>query len=152
MAFSTISPSTFKGIPRAEKLAKWGSVFGWMAAICYIGIALTPWNLVSDAHMIFVKTGMPAFLLAAILYAIAIFRCPDYPKVYMWVFIAFAPILLGYIYLLFWGPSSKTTSGLILQATWQKALVYSEIVTLLIQGYGLLQREKRNAAQDNAMA
>lgn len=132
----------FENIPRARNLARAGAVFGFAAGICYIGIAFTPWDVLPNGHMIFVKTGMPVFLIASILFAIAISRHPSYPKVYVWVFLAFIPILLGYVYLLFWGPSSKTESGLIIQATWQKALVYSELVVLIVQGRGALRMMK----------
>lgn len=141
-------PAVFRKHAGAQRLARYGTYAGWLAAICYMGIAATPWNHLGETHMLFVKTGMLAFLVAAIFYAMAILRCPGYPRSYAYVWLAFVPILMGYIYLLFWGPSSKTPEGLIIQATWQKALVYSEILTLLIQGRGILRREAASPRTD----
>ena len=112
-----------------------GSIFGIATGLCFIGVAFTPYDLFLDAHVDFVMWAFRTFLVAVCLYAFVIFRQSTYPCRYGWVFVAFAVFLAAYIWLLEFGPSAKTPSGLIIQATGQKIIVYVSIISVMAQSW-----------------
>lgn len=123
--------------PRSSKrLSTLGAVFGVVAGICFIGVALTPWNLYLDAHNLFVRWAFRSFLAAVILFIIVAWQKKSLPRRFAWVFIAFAVVLAGYVLLLTFGPSVRTREGQMIQATGQKIIVYASIVSILVQSLG----------------
>ena len=125
------APFLFRGGNRL--LAKIGSVPGIVSAICFAGVAFTPWDIYGVYHGYFVKAAFFSFLLTVFFYATATFRTKTIHNRYGWVFLSFSIILMGYLYLLFWGPSAKTTEGLLIQAIGQKIVVYAQIFCMLVQ-------------------
>jgi hypothetical protein len=113
-----------------------GSSAGVISGLSFIGIALTPANLFPGPHTLFVQSAFVFYLFAVIPYILVIFLDRDYSNRYAWVFIGFAVTLGIYVWLLFEGPSTETPNGLIIQATGQKIIAYSSIITMFIQGYG----------------
>jgi hypothetical protein len=75
------------------------------------------------------------FLFAVSIYAYVIFRQHKYPRQYGWVFIAFSVFLAAYLVLLEFGPEATTPSGLIIQATGQKIIVYVSIISVMAQSW-----------------
>ena len=63
---------------------------------------------------------------------------------------AFTMILALYLVLLFAGPSIETTSGLIIQVTAQKIVLYTFAICLFIHGYGAWTIEKEDKASNLA--
>ena len=120
-----------------------GTGFGVAAGICFIGVAFTPYDLYLDMHVDFVFWAFRTFLVAVGIFAYVIFRQNTYPRKYGWVFLTFAFCLAGYILLLEFGPSSKTPSGMIIQATGQKMIVYISILTAMVQSW-LAYRIRQN--------
>jgi hypothetical protein len=116
-----------------------GSLFGVISGLCFIGVAFTPANLVSKAHVQFVLWAFAAFPIAAIFYVAAMLRERQYPKRFALVFAVFAALLILYMVLLLSGPSIKTPEGVMIQATGQKAIVYASIISILIQAVGARQ-------------
>ena len=117
-------------------LAGIGSLAGTVAGMCFIGVAFTPANLDGALHTQFVLAAFEAFTVAAILYLSVIVREPKYPKRSAVVFGVFAVLLLLYLGLLFFGPTTKTPEGVLIQVTGQKIIVYASIVSVLIQALG----------------
>lgn len=119
---------------RRRRLTRVGSIFGILTAVCFVGVAATPWDLYLTAHNTFVKIAFPSFLVAVLLYSVAILQERTVPARFAWVFLGFAVILACYVVLILVGPSPKTSqSGRIIQATGQKIIVYASVVTVLIQ-------------------
>jgi hypothetical protein len=116
-----------------------GSLIGIFAAICYIGIGLTPYDLYLSEHYFFVYSAFTSALFMVIAYSIAMVLNKDYPKKYAIVFICFGIVLFAYVMLLFFGPTWETQAGLLIQVVGQKVIVYLMISTLLVQGYGALK-------------
>ena len=124
----------FLARPRLERvLAGIGSLAGIVAGMCFIGVAFTPANSNGTLHTQFVLAAFEAFTVAAILYFSVIVREPKYPKRFAVVFGVFAVLLLLYLGLLFFGPTTRTPEGVLIQVTGQKIIVYASIVGVLIQ-------------------
>jgi hypothetical protein len=113
-----------------------GLVVGLAAGICFVGVALTPANLVLEAHLAIMMWSFRAFTVAVICYTIAIFRQPDYPNVFGFIFVAFAVLLVLYVLLLIAGPPYDSPEGITIQAVGQKTIVYASVTSVFIQAYG----------------
>jgi hypothetical protein len=123
--------------PRSARVLSWiGSSIGVVSGLAYVGIAFTPGNLLLDAHILFVQVAFLCFFLAVLFYLVAILLTESYPNRYAAVLAGFAVILAVYLWLLFFGPAPDTPSGLTIQATGQKIVVYAMIITVFIEAYG----------------
>jgi hypothetical protein len=129
----------------SSALGKWlgilGSIAGTVSGLAFIGVAL-PGNLYPQPHTLSVQIAFLAFFVAVLFYIPALFLKRDYPRTYAWTFVAFAILLGVYIWLLFEGPAISTSTGLIIQATGQKIIVYAAIVSMFIQSYGAWKTTK----------
>ncbi len=133
----------FRRPAAARALALVGTVAGVVSGLSFAGIALTPANLLALAHGLFVQWAFLAFLAAVLFYIPAVLLARDYPKRYAAVFAAFALLLAAYVWLLFNGPRPGSASGLVVQATGQKIIVYAAIVTAFIQAEGARRLARR---------
>jgi hypothetical protein len=136
IAFFIARVRFFKRTRLDQILARIGSLIGIVAGVCFIGVACAPANLNGALHNQFVYGAFEAFAVATILYFVVIAREPQYPKRFAVVFGAFAILLLLYLGLLFFGPSTRTSEGVLIQVTGQKIIVYASIVSVLIQSLG----------------
>jgi hypothetical protein len=129
----------FAGSRWGKLLSGIGSLFGVIAGLCFIGVALTPANLVLETHLAIMMWAFRTFTVSVICYTIAIFREPEYPNRFGYVFVAFAALLLLYVLLLIAGPAYDSTEGIMVQAIGQKTIVYTTIISVFIQAYGAKQ-------------
>ncbi len=136
-------PNLFTKSRLARYLSILGSVIGSYSAICYVGIAFTPWNLAIEGHIFFVQNGFLSIVPVALCYTFAMLLKKGFPKQYPVVFIVFTAILIAYAWLLFNGPESSTLEGIIIQAVGQKIVVYAMIISFAIQAYGAIQVSRR---------
>lgn len=136
------APKLFRGQRVERILAIIGSVFGVVSGICFIGVALTPANLLVRPHILFVQLAFPTFMVVVIFYALAIWRTPFYPNIYAWSYVVFGVLLAAYIYLLFWGPPAGDDIGLMINATGQKIIAYTSLSIMLVQSIGAWQIDK----------
>jgi hypothetical protein len=120
-----------------------GSVFGVISGLCYVGVAWTPADLAAGPHGQFTLWAFQAYLVAAVFYAIATLLNRSYPKVYALVYVAFAVLLAGYVWLMMNGPGLDTARGVMIQATGQKIIVYAAIVCMFIQSHGAARLRAR---------
>jgi len=49
-----------------------------------------------------------------------------------------------YLILLIWGPSPETPKGILIQASGQKIIVFTQVAAMLIESYGLNSQIKVN--------
>jgi hypothetical protein len=119
-----------------------GSILGIFSAFCFSGITFAPSDVHRAAHIFFVYAGFLIGFFASLLYSIAIFVSKTYPKYYGYNFIVFTVILALYLVILLAGPSSETASGLVIQVTAQKIVLYTFAICLFIHGYGAWKVEK----------
>ncbi|WP_371805185.1 hypothetical protein [Candidatus Lokiarchaeum ossiferum] len=135
--FLTI-PSIFSKNEVDRKLLITGSFLGIVAALGYIGIGFAPWDksdLIYDIHMIFIYIAFPSSFLVIICYVIVFLRLEKFPKILSYTYIVLGLILVGFINLLIFGPSTDTETGRLIQVVGQKITIYVEIITFMIQGY-----------------
>ena len=116
-------------------LSLFGTAFGILSGLSFIGVGLTPADLLLDPHVWFVFRAFQFFPLAAICYIIAIFVSKTVPRTFGYVFVVFAICLMAYLYLLTYGPSGQTDQGLLIQVTGQKLIAYASVISVLIQGW-----------------
>ena len=122
-----------------DRTGKWvsliGSIMGVATGLCFVLIAFAPYDLFFDIHYQSVFWAFRTFLVAVGIYAYVIFRQNNHPRKYGWIFIVFTLFLAGYIGLLEFGPEATTTSGLVIQATGQKIIVYVSIISVMAQSW-----------------
>lgn len=114
-------------------LCGYGSAFGIIAGLCFLGIACTPSNLYPSLHSTFVQWAFKTFLMAAVIYSGVIFSKRDYPRAAVWIFSLFALGLASYVALLMYGPGASTPNGLFIQATGQKLISYAAVISIACQ-------------------
>lgn len=129
----------FRQFFKTDRTGNWvsllGTGIGIVSGLCFVGIACVPYDLNLDLHYQLVFWAFRAFLFAVGLYAYLIFRQDVYPRRYGWIFAAFAIFLAAYIGLLEFGPEASTPSGLVIQATGQKIIVYISIISAMAQSW-----------------
>ena len=113
-----------------------GSLVGVVAGFCFAGIALTPANLLAELHIQFVLWAFRAFPVAATVYVAAILLEPRYPNRLAISLVAFAGLLIVYLFLLTGGPEPDSPGGLVIQATGQKVIAYASVFSVWVQSRG----------------
>jgi hypothetical protein len=136
VVFFVFAPRFFWRAPLPRLLSLAGSLFGVASGLSYIGIAWNPADVSPSWHGKFTLWAFQAFLVTAGLYALATLMMQGYPKVYAVVYIAFAALLAGYVWLMLHGPGMDTPRGVMIQATGQKLIVYAAVVCVFIQSWG----------------
>ena len=117
----------------AQRVSMAATVVGVIAAICFIGLGATPYNLFFLAHQAFVQWAFRSLLLAVILEIIAMRGSQGIPASLLRVNVAFVVILFGYLMLMMFGPSTGTIIGDEIHAVGQKFIVYTAISTIFAQ-------------------
>jgi glucan phosphoethanolaminetransferase (alkaline phosphatase superfamily) len=145
-----ISPSLFWDSRITRVLSLFGTFFGIISGLSFIGVAFTPADLYLEPHQLFVQLAFTTFFVAVVFYALAILLNRSYPNIYALVNITFGALLGAYIWLLFFGPSTNTSSGLMIQVAGQKIIAYAAIISVFIQAYGsrsmvVIQSEEKRA-------
>jgi hypothetical protein len=111
-------------------------VAGIVSGIGFIGIAVTPWDRVLDAHNAFVKLAF-GVLLVYILALLALQVRNAWPAGLVAVNVLYLFILAVYVLVLFVGPGLGTPAGLRFQVAAQKIIVYASVANLGIQAAGV---------------
>ena len=132
MLFFIAFPQFFRDEPLSKKLSLLGSALGFVSGLCFIGVAVTPHNLYLDAHTEFVLWAFRLFPLAVLFYTLAMRRI-GYDHRAVLIFGVFFIFLVAYLLLLEFGPGIQTYSGMLIQATGQKLIVYSSILSVILQ-------------------
>ena len=134
--FFILFPRLFQGSRIQRVLGVFGSIFGILAGISFVGIACAPADIARPAHVQFVMWAFRLFPLAVLFYVPVMFLDKCYPKVYAWVFAAFCLMLIGYYLLLTQGPDFNSPQGLVIQVIGQKVIAYASILSIGIQSLG----------------
>lgn len=134
-------PHHFRHGKSIRRLSVWGSVFGVVSGISFVGIAAVPSDVNLTLHRILVDVAFVTLLVVVGCYSSAILKSRAYPRLYALIYLGFACVLALYLVLLFAGPALETDSGLIIQATGQKIVVYAAIACLFAQARGAYARE-----------
>jgi hypothetical protein len=144
VALAAASPIWKRVISRSGRAMFFGhaaQVLSVLSAICYAGIAVTPWNLALNTHMLFVQ-GAFTLLLGFVLCLTVLQIQNRWPIRYIVSNAIYIVVLTAYVFVLFHGPNLLTFRGLVFQVAAQKVIVYVSILNLAYQALGV-----RNAAQ-----
>jgi len=123
----------FTGSSRTRWLSRLGAVFGLLASLCFLGVALVPLDLAGAIHDLFIDAALVTFLAAFLFLFLAVLRTPAFPKIFLWSFSVFAVVLLVYVLLIIFGPAPGTAAWVLVQATGQKVIVAFAILIAMIQ-------------------
>lgn len=108
----------------------------------FIGVAFTPWNLYFDNHVFFLKLAFGSLLCWTIM--MIIFEARNHKLRNVMIINSIYVLMLAYyVYLLFFGPKFGTAEVLGFQAVAQKIIIYSSIINLAIQAWGIMSFMKR---------
>ncbi len=122
-------------------------VLAALAGICYVGIAVTPWNLILGVHMFFVQSAFT--LLLAFVISLTVLQMQNkWLLQYIASNLIYIAILSGYVFVLFDGPNLETLRGLVFQVVAQKFIVYVSILNLAYQTIGVIGAEEQRASSD----
>jgi hypothetical protein len=116
----------------------WGiaaQIFAALSGLCYLGVAVTPWNYFLETHNNFVKGAFSLLLGLVVCLVFGQFSERD-TTLYLLANCAYLILLAGYVYLLFAGPSLQTQNGLAVQVATQKIIIYVSILHLAGQAVG----------------
>ena len=115
-------------------LAWFGSIFGIISGISFMGIGFTPDNYYHEWHMIFVHIGFQSFMIVMVLHSISIALNKDgLNKKPILIYFIFGCILGWYIFLLIAGPDLKNPENLPIHVISQKITVLGLSVTIFVQ-------------------
>jgi hypothetical protein len=127
----------FNETEEEQKLSKIVEYSGKIAAIAFIGVAVCPANIVPLLHDIFVVIGFSFVAIISGIMFILILRSEKMPKGYALIYIVLFVLLLVYGGLFFVIPEILTMEHLIARVTIQKIVVYTLLLSLLVQSYGI---------------
>lgn len=138
IAFSFI----FRENKKQNQLSKAGSILGILTGISYMGIALTPSDILNDAHNIFVLIAFSSIFLCIIIYSIVICDNKCYPNFYSKI-LTISAIVLAIFYISLLLISDKSIQiGLFVQVVGQKIAMYTLLISGFIQGYGAWKKSR----------
>jgi hypothetical protein len=138
--FLVVIPSLYRAKKTSYVLAWIGSIIGLIAAVAFIGVAFTPWNLYMGGHIFFVQVAFIGLIPLALFYLLAAATAKQQvlPRRYTAILVEFLLAAILYVVLLFTGPALDTPAGLVINAVGQKLIVYNSIFVIAFLAYGSL--------------
>ena len=114
---------------------------GIIAGVLFAGIGAIPYDLHPGAHVFSAKYAFTSLFFLSILHSLTIYHSKAMSNRYALGYVVFGIVLICYIYLLFFGPKiapdiNYTESDLMLQVIAQKSIVFTFIISILIQVLG----------------
>ncbi len=116
---------------------------GVAAGACFVGVAQNTADLQPHFHAVYVVWAFRFFLLASLLSGFIVSRRSLFPRAIVWLVGAFAALLFVYLLLIWRGPPTSTPTGLTIQATSQKIIVYAAIACVAAQSWVVRSSHKR---------
>lgn len=148
--FFILLSTYFKDPGMGKNQSKVGTIAGCVAGISCIGIAFSPWDRYLVMHMVFAYLLSLSFLGVAFFYSVAIFRNPEYPRKYAYVFNLYFVVLLMFTALMVLRPDSGSPAGARLLATGQKICIYSGMLCMFIQVAAAYKINQRHIERQEA--
>lgn len=132
--------SFFKNSKRTNKLSKIGTLFGILTGTFFIAIAFTPSDILGFFHNLFVLLGFSSLFLTLSLYVYVLFLHETYPRFYGFTLALTHIVLIIYYIVIFFIPKFNTLTELFIYVTGQKVIIYTLLISGIIQGYGALRQ------------
>lgn len=117
----------------AERVNLLATLVGVVAAICFIGLGVSPHDVLYYQHQAFTQWAFRLLLAAVMLEVVAIRLTRGIPASLLRVNVAFVTILFGYLLLMLFGPSTGNVLGDEIHAVGQKLIVYTSVSTIFVQ-------------------
>jgi hypothetical protein len=117
--------------PRARRLSRAAALAGLVVCGSLLGVALTPENRLLDLHIQFTMLAFRVFPLVPVLLALASRYSTALPRRLSHGWTLLTAVLVAYVVLIGWGPTTATPQGLILQITAQKIVAMSLVVVFV---------------------
>jgi hypothetical protein len=130
------SPVGTPETPRRSPAAFAAQIFSVVSGLCYLGVAITPWNLFLPTHNSFVK-GAFSLLLGFVVSLLALQLGNPRYKLYFAANCIYLTLLLICVSLLYSGPHLESPHGLAVQVVAQELIAYLSILNLAVQATGV---------------
>jgi hypothetical protein len=126
--------------PRSRGLARGAAIVAVLVCLAFIGVAVTPENLVMGLHVQLTYFAFRSFLVSATLFTLAA-RVYEPAATRVWAAWTLLTVALAvYVWIQTWGPRTSDPGGLEVQVIAQKVIAIVAIVVLL---YESVQAEKK---------
>jgi hypothetical protein len=137
----TFGISQFFSETKLEKiLSRILIILGFVTSFFWIATMITPWDLYGNLHIVFGMIYTTTGFILLLLLAIMIFSNNSYPNKYAFVLLYYFGIyLFNFLLILI---LSYDLDTLVIQATFQKIVVYFFLFTFLYIAYGALKFKK----------
>lgn len=146
-------PGLFREAPRsARTLSAVTAGLGAVVAVGFIGIGIFPTDVQTRVHYVSVYFAFTGLLPAVAAAAAALMLHPAVPQSARAVHLAFAAVLLGYLWLLWFGPNRETPAGAFIQIAGQKIIVYAGVLAMTVQCAVAVNRLTRRLRSDREAA
>ena len=122
-------------VPESRALARAAGAVALVVCASFIGVAVTPEDRMLSLHIALTRLAFRAFPLVALLMALASRADPAVPRRVTIGWVALAVMLVGYVAMLDFGPSTRTPSGLVEQVVAQKIVTLAAVVGIVFQSY-----------------
>ena len=140
-AWSAPSWNVWGAAGRARVALRIADVVAVLSGFGFVGIAVTPWNHVLDAHNLFVRLAF-GLLLVFIVCLTIVQIANRAPREWIVVNVVYLVVLAAYVVILFAGPKLDTRDGLRFQVAAQKIIVYASVVNLSVQAFAVARRSR----------
>jgi hypothetical membrane protein len=114
--------------PQARRLARAAAFAGLVVCGSLLGVALTPENRMLALHIQFTMLAFRVFPLVPVLLALASRYSTAVPRRMSRGWTTLTAVLVAYVVLIGWGPTTATPEGLVVQITAQKIVAMSLVV------------------------
>jgi len=142
----------FKATGDSEKSIKLSCLtqpVGLVAGVLFAGVGFVPYDLHFGAHVFFANYAFLVLFILSILHSLTVYHSNLMSNRYALGYMLFCIVLLIYLYIIFFGPKISpgtnfyTETDLMIQVISQKSIVFSLILSILIQVYGFHGLYKR---------
>lgn len=128
----------FKSTKKLNGFSIFGSIFGILMGVFYVGIAFSPSDLKNNLHNIFAFLGFGSGFVCLILYSVVIYQDSKYPNFYAKILVISSIVLCLYFVTLALIENIDIALRLLISVTGQKIMIYTLLICGIIQGYGAL--------------
>jgi hypothetical membrane protein len=123
------------------KFARLSQPVGLVAGILFAGVGLIPYDLHFGAHVFFANYAFLVLFILSILHSLTVYHSKFMSNRYALGYMLFCIVLLIYLYIIFFGPklgpgTNYSETDLMIQVISQKSIVFSLILSILVQVYG----------------
>jgi hypothetical membrane protein len=119
----------------SRTLARAALVVGLLVCLAFIGVAVTPEDLVMSIHVQLTLLAFRLFPGVPLLLALSSWKSDVFPRRVGVVWALFAVVLAAYVVVLGWGPQVRAPHGLVVQVTAQKIVAIAAVLVLAYQTF-----------------